>query len=171
MLAQELEVTRANLAAATAREGELMAKVGSLESGARSDSLALADRKAEADRLRQQVAALEAAASSSAKAAAERIATAEAAVAAQAANVDDLRAQLAALQQTAGEGAKAAALTSGRGGRCRCETSTGRRDPQAGGRHHCPVSWARLVMPARSWPKSSRPPAPASPQPPRVRAS
>ena len=109
-LAQELEATRASLSAAAARAGELLARVGSLESGARSDSLALADRKAEADRLRQQVAALEAAASSSAKAAAERIATAEAAVAAQAANVGDLREQLAALQRTAGESAHAAVL-------------------------------------------------------------
>jgi chemotaxis protein MotB len=109
-LAQELEATRASLAAAAAREGELMARVGSLESGARSDSLALADRKAEADRLRQQVAALEAAASSSAKSAAERIATAEAAVVAQAAAVDNLREQLAVLQRTAGESAHAAVV-------------------------------------------------------------
>ena len=72
--------------------------------------MALADRKAEADRLRQQVAALEAAAGSSAKAAAERIATAEAAVAAQAASVGDLREQLAALQRTAGESAHAAVV-------------------------------------------------------------
>ena len=109
-MSRELAVTRASLAAATAREGELMARLATLESDARSDASTLADREAEAARLRQEMAAVEEAAGAGAKAAAERIATAEAAVAAQAAAVDNLREQLAALQRTAGESAHAAVV-------------------------------------------------------------
>jgi chemotaxis protein MotB len=109
LLAQELETARTSLAAATARQGELEAKVASLESGASSGAAAAAEHAAEAERLRQRVAALETAGSASAKEAAERVARAEAAAAAQAKAVDGLRVQLSALQLVAGDQAKSAA--------------------------------------------------------------
>ena len=80
-LSRELETARAGLAAATAREGELAARL----------------------------AALQETAESGAQAAAARLAAAEAAAAERTAAVEELRGQLAALSQTAGESAKAAA--------------------------------------------------------------
>jgi chemotaxis protein MotB len=80
-LARELEAAHASLAAATAREGDLIARI----------------------------AALEATADSTAKASAARIAAAEAAAAEQAAAIAQLRQQLDSLRRTVGENTKAAA--------------------------------------------------------------
>ena len=109
-LAQELAATRASLTAAAAREGELMARVASLESVGREADSARAEREAEAERLRRLVAVLEESADAEAKAAAERITAAEAAVAGQAAAMDQLRTQLAAFQRTAEDSARATTL-------------------------------------------------------------
>jgi chemotaxis protein MotB len=95
-LATELEAVRASLAASTAREGELQGKLAGLESAARGGATALAERTAEADRLRERVAALERTAGEDAKVAAARLAGAEA-------EADRLRREVAVLKQEVGQ--------------------------------------------------------------------